>query len=71
MSDYPQEMYVGNNIVDGNPYGKTPVTIVKHEHGRYYDARGYSWQYAKPVDDNTDQEKSELFEYTRNINHDC
>jgi hypothetical protein len=71
MSEYPQQMLVGNNIVNGNPYGATPVTIVKHEDGRYYDDRGYSWKYAKPVDDNHEEEQRALFEYTRNINHDC
>jgi hypothetical protein len=86
MSEFPQDMYVGNNIVNGSPYGGAPVTIVKYEDGRYFDARGYSWKYALSVVEHEKQwkqmqdeylaqvqldEQRELFEYTRNINHDC
>jgi hypothetical protein len=47
--NFPCLMLVGNTIVDGNPYGKHPVTIVKLENDRYYAENGHSWKYAKPV----------------------
>ena len=43
-------MYVGNNIVNGSKYGKTPVEIVMLKNGRAYAANGHSWMYARPVD---------------------
>jgi hypothetical protein len=46
----PILMYVGNQIVNGSKYGKTPVEIVMVKNGRVYAENGHSWKYAIPVD---------------------
>lgn len=48
---YPRWMYVGNRIVNRSRYGKNPVLIVRVGDGRFWDERGYSWKYGKPVNE--------------------
>ena len=42
---YPCLMFVGNNIINGNPVGKQPQKIVRFANGRYYAENGYSWKH--------------------------